>query len=60
VGTIITKAGTEEHRPQTDEEWQAVRNAALQDGKGDPVIEAYERICVEGNGPHGGVAPGSR
>lgn len=26
------------------------------DTRGEPVIEAYERICVEGNGPHGGVA----
>jgi hypothetical protein len=26
----------------------------------EPVIEAYERICIEGNGPHGGVVAGSQ
>jgi hypothetical protein len=29
VGTIITSAGEENIRPKTDEEWEAVRNAAL-------------------------------
>jgi cytochrome c553 len=29
VGTIISAAGTEERRPKTDKEWEAVRNAAL-------------------------------
>lgn len=29
-------------------------------GSGEPVIEAYERICIEGNGPHGQVATGSQ
>lgn len=28
VATIVTPAGTEERRPKTDEEWQAVMNAA--------------------------------
>lgn len=28
VGTIMTEAGTEERQPQTEEEWEAVRNAA--------------------------------
>jgi hypothetical protein len=29
VGTIITLEGTEERSPKTDEEWMAVRNAAV-------------------------------
>jgi len=29
VGTIVTASGTEERRPRTDEEWQAVRVRAL-------------------------------
>ena len=29
VGTIITSAGEENIRPKSDEEWEAVRNAAL-------------------------------
>lgn len=29
VGTIVTKQGTEERRPRTDQEWDAVRNAAV-------------------------------
>jgi hypothetical protein len=29
VGTIITSAGEENIRPKTDEEWEAVRNAAM-------------------------------
>ena len=29
VGTIITTKGAEEHFPKTDEEWMAIRNAAM-------------------------------
>lgn len=31
-------------------------SGAKSDGKASPVIEAYERVCVEGNGNHGQVA----
>ena len=29
VATIVTRKGTEERRPRTDDEWKAVRRAAI-------------------------------
>jgi hypothetical protein len=42
VATISTSKGTEERRPQTDEEWKTVRQHAL------TVLEASNLLLVEG------------
>lgn len=42
VGTIITEAGREELLPQTDEEWEAVRNSAA------VVAESGNLLMMEG------------
>lgn len=42
VSTVITKAGTEEKRPKTDEEWQILKNHAL------ALIEVSNLLVMEG------------
>ena len=42
VATIVTPSGTEERRPRNDEEWQAVRNAAV------TVMEAANLLQMPG------------
>jgi len=42
VATISTAKGTEERRPQTDEEWQSVKQHAL------TVLEASNLLLIEG------------
>jgi hypothetical protein len=39
------------------DDWNNQTFPAVHDGS-DPIIEMYERTCVEGNGEHGGVATG--
>lgn len=43
VGTIVSAAGTEERRPRTDEEWLAVRNAALHLTEGGNLLMLGDR-----------------
>jgi hypothetical protein len=43
VGTIISAAGTEERRPRTDKEWEAVRNAALHLTEGGNLLMLGDR-----------------
>jgi cytochrome c556 len=42
VATIVTKAGTEERRPRTDEDWKKVRRAAI------TLIEATNNLIMDG------------
>ena len=42
VATIVTKAGTEERRPRTDEQWKEVRRRAI------ALIEAPNLLIMEG------------
>ena len=42
VATIVTKAGTEERRPRTDEDWKKVRRAAV------TLVEATNLIVMDG------------
>jgi cytochrome c556 len=42
VATIVTKAGTEERRPRTDEDWKKVRRAAV------TLIEATNLLVMDG------------
>jgi len=42
VATIVTRAGTEERRPRTDEDWKKVRRAAV------TLIEATNLLVMEG------------
>ena len=41
VGTVTTKAGTEEHQPRTPEEWIAARNAAI------TLVEASNLLVID-------------
>jgi hypothetical protein len=43
VGTVVTKASAEEHRPRTDAEWQVVRDAALQLTEGGNLLMLGDR-----------------
>jgi hypothetical protein len=43
VATTITRSGTEERRPRSDEEWVAVRNAALQLTEGGNLLMLGDR-----------------
>ncbi|MQA89272.1 MAG: hypothetical protein GEU90_03410 [Gemmatimonas sp.] len=47
VGWIIDAEGTQEIRPGSDEEWEAVRNAAFQ------VAESGNLLMMEGRAPEG-------
>jgi hypothetical protein len=49
VGSVSTKAGTEEHRPSTDEEWEALRRHAVR------LAESANLLLIEGRAV---VAPG--
>ena len=42
VATIVTKKGTEERRPRTDDEWKAVRRAAI------TLVEATNLLIMDG------------
>ena len=42
VATIVTKAGTEERRPRTDDDWKKVRRAAV------TLIEATNLLIMDG------------
>ena len=42
VATIVTKAGTEERRPRTDEQWKEVRRRAIQ------LIEGTNLLLMDG------------
>ncbi len=42
VATIVTRKGTEERRPRTDDEWKAVRRAAI------TLIEATNLLIMDG------------
>jgi len=42
VATIVTKKGTEERRPRTDDEWKAVRRAAI------TLMEATNLLIMDG------------
>jgi hypothetical protein len=42
VATIVTKAGTEERRPRTDDDWKKVRRAAI------TLVEANNLLIMEG------------
>ena len=42
VATIVTKAGTEERRPRTDEDWKKVRRAAI------TLLEATNLLIMDG------------
>jgi len=42
VATIVTKAGTEERRPRTDEDWKKVRQAAMR------LIESMNLLVMDG------------
>ena len=42
VATIVTRKGTEERRPRTDDEWKAVRRAAI------TLVEATNLLIMDG------------
>jgi cytochrome c556 len=42
VATIVTKAGTEERRPRTDQDWKTVRQAAMR------LIESMNLLVMDG------------
>jgi cytochrome c556 len=42
VATIVTKAGTEERRPRTDDDWKKVRRAAI------TLVEATNLLIMDG------------
>src|SRR4249920_4142895 len=42
VATIVTKAGTEERRPRTDDDWKKVRRAAI------TMVEATNLLIMDG------------
>lgn len=53
VGVHVTKAGTEQHAPRTDEEWQAVRRHAV------ALIEAFNLVKIQGrHAAPAGAKPG--
>lgn len=46
VATIITRAGVEERQPRTDEEWAAVRNAAVTIAEASNLLQMPGRIVA--------------